>query len=661
MIATQRSSTRTSVWLAIAIFAFGVLLYAYAFAQTFHIDDFIQLRWLDHKSLLDIWTANDRGYYRPTSFMLWKLVHIAFGSYQPVVLHALNIISHALCGVLVFALFMRALPDPDAELRRWVSALAALLFLAFPFSYQVVPWIGALNHPLATLFILSALLMAFAAREGHTIARSALALAFTAAAIVSHEAGVIIGPLLLLILAVQTPAPSFRSLLRRTWPYFALGIALPVLIAALRQEPPAFNAMTMESRFQNSAYFLQGLVYAIAPLAAPVMRLLNISDMAAVLLVCVPALLLLAGGLFLIGKGRIALLAIGWYAIAIAPALLLLPFSYVIDGPRLMYQASIGAALLAAAQLAWLRVPGRRALLPKTIFGIVVPAGALIFSLAFLSERAGLYEQTRRLANGLLSEMGPSADNAKMAIAVNFPSWIAPKQNSYAIGHEGVTFVPGYSSLIDLYYLHTGREKPVASVVLPHLQVDGRYSFANHGQAFDPYDIQPSLRQGDRILFVSTKGDDAFISDAGNLEATQASDAQSSDALATYGQTLRLLSQAHQRIDPQRLRVELRWLLLEKPAEELRTFVHVLSPAGELVAQEDGLPLMNMADPRAWEKGDIWRDVRMITLPPNLPPGRYALRVGVYRAADGTRLPAIDSTGKPILDNSASVGEWVVP
>jgi hypothetical protein len=636
------------------IFAFGVLLYAYAFAQSYHIDDFIQLRWLDGKTLLEIWTANDRGYYRPLSFMLWKLVHLAWGSYQPAALHGLNVISHAANGVLIFALFMRALPEADSQARRWVSVLTALLFLAFPFSYQAVPWIGALNHPLATNFILLALWMAFSAHETRSAWRQLLALAFTALAIVAHEAGVIVGPLLLLLLAMQTPRPTLRDLLRRVWPFFALGVALPVAIALLRNAPITTNAVTLESRFQNSSYFLQGLVYPLAPLAVPLMKWLNISDIAATLLVCVPALLLLAGSLFALGKGRIALFAIGWYVIAIAPAALLLSFSYVIDGPRLMYQASIGAALLVAAQVLWLWQRGAR--IAKIVLGALLPAGAMLFSLVFLAQRADLYEQTRRLANGLVAEMGLSASNDKMAIVVNFPSWLAPKQNSYAIGHEGVTFVPGYSSLIDLVYLLAGKEKPVASVVLPHLQNEWRFNFANHGAVFDPYAIQPSLRLGDRILFVSTKGQDILITDAGNLEAT---DAQRNAAIATFSDTLQLLSQTNEQLDAQHLRVTLRWQVLQPPAEELRTFVHLFSADGNLIAQEDGWPLMNMADPRAWQAGDVWRDVRIITLPANLPAGRYTIHVGVYRAADGARLPAVDGKGHPIADSSASAGEWI--
>ncbi len=652
----KHASTRKSAGWAIALFAVGVLLYAYSFSQSFHIDDFIQLSWLDHKSLLEIWTANDRGYYRPTSFMLWKLVHLAYGYYQPAALHALNVASHALNGALVFALLMRVLPVLDEAARRRVSVLSALLFLAYPFSYQAVPWIGSLNHPLVVNFVLLALLMAYPRGDAPSLARRLAALAFTALAIVTHESGVMVGPLMVLIFAVQQPALPKRDWLKRAWPFFALGFALPVLIALLRQSPPAFTTVTMESRFQNSVYFLQGLVYSLAPLAAPLMRATSLSDVAAVLLVCVPAVLLLAGSLWRLGFARVALLAVGWYVIAIAPAVLLLPFDYVIDGPRLMYLSSIGAAVLLGAQVLWLDRQGASRL-PRLFFGVALPASALIFSLVFLAQRADMYEQTRRLAEGLVREMRPAAEG-KPALVVNFPSWFAPRQASYALGHEGVTFVPAYSGPADLLYLHTGESRLMRSVVLPHMQSEWRFNFANHGPSLNPGEIQPSLREFPTVLFASTKEHDAFITDAGSLESTNA---PRSNTIATFSDTLQLLSQTTERLDAQRLRVTLRWQVLKPPAQDARTFVHLFSAEGNLVAQEDGWPLMNLADMRAWQAGDVWRDVRIIMLPAIAPAGRYTLRAGVYDAADGARFPAVDANGQPIADNSALLGEWAAP
>jgi hypothetical protein len=42
-------------------------------------------------------------------------------------------------------------------------------------------------------------------------------------------------------------------------------------------------------------------------------------------------------------------------------------------------------------------------------------------------------------------------------------------------------------------------------------------------------------------------------------------------------------------------------------------------------------------------------------LPADLPPGRYVLRMGVYRSGDGTRLTA--RTTAPTLDNAVVLGE----
>lgn len=67
-------------------------------------------------------------------------------------------------------------------------------------------------------------------------------------------------------------------------------------------------------------------------------------------------------------------------------------------------------------------------------------------------------------------------------------------------------------------------------------------------------------------------------------------------------------------------------------------FVHLLDESGAIVQNADhwpgGLPTNILAD------GQIVIDRFAIPLPPELPPGEYRLRVGLYSADTGTRLPA---------------------
>lgn len=68
-----------------------------------------------------------------------------------------------------------------------------------------------------------------------------------------------------------------------------------------------------------------------------------------------------------------------------------------------------------------------------------------------------------------------------------------------------------------------------------------------------------------------------------------------------------------------------------------KIFVHVVDPAtGSIVAQSDHIPRGWHYPTTAWQPGEIVAD--RLTLP-DVPPGRYALRVGLYDEATGARVP----------------------
>ncbi|MBP7593822.1 MAG: hypothetical protein KBA85_19620, partial [Chloroflexi bacterium] len=61
---------------------------------------------------------------------------------------------------------------------------------------------------------------------------------------------------------------------------------------------------------------------------------------------------------------------------------------------------------------------------------------------------------------------------------------------------------------------------------------------------------------------------------------------------------------------------------------------HLLNAAGQVVAQHDGLDVARTG----LRPGDEFAQLHTITLPPDLPPGDYALQLGLYRVDDGARL-----------------------
>ena len=88
------------------------------------------------------------------------------------------------------------------------------------------------------------------------------------------------------------------------------------------------------------------------------------------------------------------------------------------------------------------------------------------------------------------------------------------------------------------------------------------------------------------------------------------------------------------------LYVQLHWLVDQTPAADWTVFIHLVDPAsGEVVAGFDSRPGAGSLPTVRWRPG--WRvlDEYQLSLPPDLAPGDYILRMGLYQP-DGPRLPA---------------------
>lgn len=100
------------------------------------------------------------------------------------------------------------------------------------------------------------------------------------------------------------------------------------------------------------------------------------------------------------------------------------------------------------------------------------------------------------------------------------------------------------------------------------------------------------------------------------------------------------------------------WRVERTPAapDELAFFTHLLDDRGERLAGRDRPGV------EAWrlEEGDELLTWATLSPPPSLPPGRYWVAVGAYRARDRIRLTASDADGRPTGDQ-LRIGPFKVP
>ncbi|HAJ36278.1 MAG TPA: hypothetical protein DCL15_11345 [Chloroflexi bacterium] len=129
---------------------------------------------------------------------------------------------------------------------------------------------------------------------------------------------------------------------------------------------------------------------------------------------------------------------------------------------------------------------------------------------------------------------------------------------------------------------------------------------------------------------------------------------------ATLGGAIRLYSVDITR-DGDVLAVQLVWQALAPLTTSEKVFVHLIGPDGGLLAQSDALPASGYGTEQ-WVEGEVVRDAHRLTLPPDLPPGNYRLRVGMYDPATGVRLAATGGGGERLTDDAVEleIGEWEI-
>jgi hypothetical protein len=86
------------------------------------------------------------------------------------------------------------------------------------------------------------------------------------------------------------------------------------------------------------------------------------------------------------------------------------------------------------------------------------------------------------------------------------------------------------------------------------------------------------------------------------------------------------------------LPVTLHWRALAAPSAAYTVFVHLGPPNQPPLAQHDQQPLNGALPTTDWVPGEMIDDVVLTPLPTSLPPGSYAVYVGLYQAATATRL-----------------------
>jgi len=84
-------------------------------------------------------------------------------------------------------------------------------------------------------------------------------------------------------------------------------------------------------------------------------------------------------------------------------------------------------------------------------------------------------------------------------------------------------------------------------------------------------------------------------------------------------------------------------------------FVQLLDEAGQLMAQQDNLPVIGLAPTDTWQSGVVVRDPYRLAIPPEAAPGVYRLIVGLYTPAGRVPLRLADGSQSDFVEISIPI------
>jgi hypothetical protein len=468
--------------LAAAVFA----LYGDALGYAFMYDDGIDLARGEGRSVLSLLTSGEGAYYyRPLPFLIWKAMHGILGRYDHFWFHLPPLLLHALNAWLVYRLAL--------NLRLGVPAaiLAAGFFVMFPFHYQVIPWAGALFHPLVTALMLSALLAYREARLRGSRWWLGGSLVCALLALSTQEYAVTLSALV----AGLEWWMWRHGEVARPRPYVLLYLGLAGGFALWWLAVPKWSRVfTLDgvSLIRNGLMFVQALLWpvAIAWRWAPP-ALLTHPEAA----VAGAAALALPLGAWLYWRRQALaplIVALGWVAVTAAPVWATLSWEYVEDGARLYYLPGVGIALAWGGLAGLVARPGGARRLGQVLVGALC-VWAVCHTVAFLAPRRAMYAD----GTGLLREAAALASRAPadgLVLFVNLPAWQAPRWPAFPLGNTGVTFVPEYVLLGQSLHVNGAGPAAVESVAVPALSGGWPAHYGPHGEARGLAEVEAAAR-----------------------------------------------------------------------------------------------------------------------------------------------------------------------
>lgn len=608
--------------------------YGFVFHLPFFLDDLPIMTWIGKHGWKDILFSHEGRYYRPLAFIIykWGATMFPLGTQQRI-LHLVNLLLH-LCNVVLVIEVSKLCSQSNGR-----ALLSGILFSVFPFWSEVIPWITAMPHLLVTMLTLVSVYSGLRAGRDHRASWWAISFLFAVFAPLAHESGAVCGVIVAGVLLIQygSGLEKLRSAV------IAMGSMLSAAFVLAREGPA--QAVSADwpagvlTPFHNFVYSLNGLVYLISPAITKTTRRQGWNSLAPMIIATVLMMLLL--GWLAVGENQRRWMVQGlwWWGMGLLPAMAFLPYVALYSSPRVYALGSVGitmvwANLLVGTSRKILLRYVRDALL-LLIVGVIV-----LQNTNYIFRERTLYTLLDSVYREVLGA-SKNAGNIPLGF-VNLPSALEYRERVYPTVKDKVLFVPySYLNVAEFIQVNQGTRVLAEAVMFGQIYPRTDPILVEQGPWLGWRKMR-EFAERHRTIWLTRydEGTHRFTLDyVGQLIPKQPP--PNVRPLARFEGGPLLLSSSVHKITPDRWSITLTWYALAPVDAEV--FLHVVDGGNRIVTQADGAVIGRMIPAYLWQRGDLIRDIRYVTLP--VEGGKsYTIRVGLYRK-EGHRLPALMGSG----------------
>lgn len=627
-------------WPLFALLVAGAVLYRPVLGYSFFWEDPFDIGQVDPYTYWELlFVPNSNIYYRPLALVVLKALKLGGAAYDPWPYHLLVAGSHIAATGMVYGLAGQL-----AQRRDYALATAAV-FVLYPLPFEATARASSFQ-PLWTVLVVGSLWLYAWSLERQRPGWFWLTFVAVVPAILLHENGVLFSGLALLLVVWLWWQRRIARFDWRVLLHFVPALAFVGVWLLLPKNPVGEVGGAL---LEKTLLLSQSLSY---PVTMTLWAASSQVDGRAGIAIVGLALAAVVLGLALWRRWALGLLAGVWWLSSLSTAWIGQHFAYLETAPRVQYFAAFAVALLWAGLVQPPDVPRwQRAL------GLSGLVAVLALSLNAKLTQIRLYDYGSDVMTAMI-DAGEQAGDGAHVLYINFPDRVAHRRAPLPYGYWGMLTAPVSRELSEFVVFDRGVALQTESLS-DFLLLDAQ-------ERATPYDINTrgidaarsatlyaALRWADVTWLTDYAPDGSMaLREVGAVGSVAAAD----EPLASYDGRLVLAGAADVGVDAAgRLAVTLHWHAFGPLGPDEVVFVHLIDYQGVLVAQADGHALGGLLPLSALASGDAVRDRRYFTSDVDLaalPPGDYALALGVYNRVTGERLGATDAAGVALPDNA---------